>query len=84
MAKRGILPSMLGVHPEAASGEEDVSIDANKNENVAEEALSKIQRQLEAVQKRFPHSLESDILMANCCWEYMVQWNKDQEVGQEF
>uniref|UniRef100_A0A8C4HBC7 RAB3 GTPase activating protein subunit 2 (non-catalytic) n=1 Tax=Dicentrarchus labrax TaxID=13489 RepID=A0A8C4HBC7_DICLA len=28
---------------------------------------------------RFPHSLSPDLLFAHCCWEYVVQWNKDPE-----
>uniref|UniRef100_A0A669E1R3 RAB3 GTPase activating protein subunit 2 (non-catalytic) n=1 Tax=Oreochromis niloticus TaxID=8128 RepID=A0A669E1R3_ORENI len=30
--------------------------------------------------QRFPHSLSPDFLFAHCCWEYVVQWNKDPEV----
>lgn len=33
-----------------------------------------------AVSQRFPHSLSPDLLFAHCCWEYVVQWNKDPEV----
>uniref|UniRef100_A0AAX7UG25 RAB3 GTPase activating protein subunit 2 (non-catalytic) n=1 Tax=Astatotilapia calliptera TaxID=8154 RepID=A0AAX7UG25_ASTCA len=33
-----------------------------------------------AVCQRFPHSLSPDFLFAHCCWEYVVQWNKDPEV----
>ncbi|XP_054651379.1 rab3 GTPase-activating protein non-catalytic subunit isoform X2 [Dunckerocampus dactyliophorus] len=32
-----------------------------------------------AVCKRFPHSLCPNLLFAHCCWEYVVQWNKDPE-----
>ncbi|KAF4018301.1 hypothetical protein G4228_010376 [Cervus hanglu yarkandensis] len=32
--------------------------------------------------KQFPCSLELDVLHAHCCWEYVVQWNKDPEVGK--
>uniref|UniRef100_A0A8C9ZK16 RAB3 GTPase activating protein subunit 2 (non-catalytic) n=1 Tax=Sander lucioperca TaxID=283035 RepID=A0A8C9ZK16_SANLU len=35
---------------------------------------------LVAVCQRFPHSLSPDLLFAHCCWEYVVQWNKDSEV----
>uniref|UniRef100_A0A4W6C7F3 RAB3 GTPase activating protein subunit 2 (non-catalytic) n=1 Tax=Lates calcarifer TaxID=8187 RepID=A0A4W6C7F3_LATCA len=37
---------------------------------------------LVAVCQRFPHSLSPDLLFAHCCWEYVVQWNKDPEEGQ--
>uniref|UniRef100_A0A673CNK7 RAB3 GTPase activating protein subunit 2 (non-catalytic) n=1 Tax=Sphaeramia orbicularis TaxID=375764 RepID=A0A673CNK7_9TELE len=30
---------------------------------------------------RFPNSLSPDLLFAHCCWEYVVQWNKDPEEG---
>lgn len=33
-----------------------------------------------ALCQRFPHSLSPDFLFAHCCWEYVVQWNKDPEV----
>lgn len=33
-----------------------------------------------AVCQRFPHSLSPDMLFAHCCWEHVVQWNKDPEV----
>ncbi|XP_041927683.1 rab3 GTPase-activating protein non-catalytic subunit isoform X2 [Alosa sapidissima] len=32
--------------------------------------------------QRFPDSLSPDLLFAHCCWEYVVQWNKDPEVGK--
>nr|KAF6395562.1 RAB3 GTPase activating non-catalytic protein subunit 2 [Rousettus aegyptiacus] len=28
---------------------------------------------------QFPCSLEPDVLHAHCCWEYVVQWNRDPE-----
>uniref|UniRef100_A0A1A8DGZ5 RAB3 GTPase activating protein subunit 2 (Non-catalytic) n=1 Tax=Nothobranchius kadleci TaxID=1051664 RepID=A0A1A8DGZ5_NOTKA len=37
---------------------------------------------LVAVCQRFPHSLAPDLLFAHCCWEYVVQWNKDPEEAQ--
>uniref|UniRef100_A0A4W6CGE5 RAB3 GTPase activating protein subunit 2 (non-catalytic) n=1 Tax=Lates calcarifer TaxID=8187 RepID=A0A4W6CGE5_LATCA len=42
----------------------------------------KQQKLLVAVCQRFPHSLSPDLLFAHCCWEYVVQWNKDPEEGQ--
>ncbi|XP_008397864.1 rab3 GTPase-activating protein non-catalytic subunit isoform X1 [Poecilia reticulata] len=35
-----------------------------------------------AVCQRFPDSLSPDLLFAHCCWEYVVQWNKDPEEGR--
>lgn len=37
---------------------------------------------LVALCKRFPNSLSPDLLFAHCCWEYVVQWNKDPEEGR--
>uniref|UniRef100_A0A4W5MND5 RAB3 GTPase activating protein subunit 2 (non-catalytic) n=1 Tax=Hucho hucho TaxID=62062 RepID=A0A4W5MND5_9TELE len=37
---------------------------------------------LVSVCQRFPDSLSPDMLFAHCCWEYVVQWNKDPEVRQ--
>ncbi|KAG7460586.1 hypothetical protein MATL_G00200350 [Megalops atlanticus] len=31
---------------------------------------------------RFPESLSPDLLFSHCCWEYVVQWNKDPEEGR--
>uniref|UniRef100_A0A8D0WYR6 Rab3 GTPase-activating protein non-catalytic subunit n=1 Tax=Sus scrofa TaxID=9823 RepID=A0A8D0WYR6_PIG len=33
---------------------------------------------------QFPCSLELDVLHAHCCWEYVVQWNKDPEEARFF
>lgn len=35
---------------------------------------------LHSAYRQFPCSLELDVLYAHCCWEYVVQWNKDPEV----
>ncbi|XP_063039869.1 rab3 GTPase-activating protein non-catalytic subunit [Engraulis encrasicolus] len=42
----------------------------------------RIEELLLCVCQRFPDSLSPDLLFAHCCWEYMVQWNKDPEVGK--
>ncbi|XP_078212621.1 rab3 GTPase-activating protein non-catalytic subunit isoform X3 [Callithrix jacchus] len=34
--------------------------------------------------EQFPCSLELDVLHAHCCWEYVVQWNKDPEEARFF
>ncbi|XP_023586739.1 rab3 GTPase-activating protein non-catalytic subunit isoform X5 [Trichechus manatus latirostris] len=34
--------------------------------------------------QQFPCSLELDVLLAHCCWEYVVQWNKDPEEARFF
>ncbi|MBN3291964.1 RBGPR protein, partial [Polypterus senegalus] len=35
-----------------------------------------------SVCRQFPCSLDPDVLFAHCCWEYVVQWNKDPEEGR--
>uniref|UniRef100_A0A3B3ZRZ7 Uncharacterized protein n=1 Tax=Periophthalmus magnuspinnatus TaxID=409849 RepID=A0A3B3ZRZ7_9GOBI len=47
--------------------------------NLAPEQLMEL---LVALCKRFPNSLAPDLLFAHCCWEYVVQWNKDPEEGR--
>lgn len=37
---------------------------------------------LQLAYQQFPCSLELDVLHAHCCWEYVVQWNKDPEVKE--
>ncbi|KAM4771924.1 rab3 GTPase-activating protein non-catalytic subunit [Rhinophrynus dorsalis] len=32
--------------------------------------------------EHFPCSLSLDVVHAHCCWEYVVQWNKDPETAQ--
>uniref|UniRef100_A0A8C2XCZ3 RAB3 GTPase activating protein subunit 2 (non-catalytic) n=1 Tax=Cyclopterus lumpus TaxID=8103 RepID=A0A8C2XCZ3_CYCLU len=57
------------------------------NEQEEEESPEDTDRTAEllvAVCQRFPHSLSPDLLFAHCCWEYVVQWNKDPEEGRYF
>uniref|UniRef100_A0A3Q3D209 RAB3 GTPase activating protein subunit 2 (non-catalytic) n=1 Tax=Hippocampus comes TaxID=109280 RepID=A0A3Q3D209_HIPCM len=58
--------------------------------NLASEQLKEILQEskdkdeeevLMTVCKRFPHSLSPNLLFAHCCWEFVVQWNKDPEEG---
>uniref|UniRef100_A0A4W4GYG6 RAB3 GTPase activating protein subunit 2 (non-catalytic) n=1 Tax=Electrophorus electricus TaxID=8005 RepID=A0A4W4GYG6_ELEEL len=37
------------------------------------------EKSLMCVCERFPSSLSADMMWAHCCWEYVVQWNKDPE-----
>lgn len=46
-----------------------------------EKQEEKMAEMLTAVRQRFPNSLSPDLLFAHCCWEYVVQWNKDPEEG---
>ncbi|XP_072121177.1 rab3 GTPase-activating protein non-catalytic subunit isoform X1 [Mobula birostris] len=51
-------------------------------EKCRELGLEQILQFLQLTYERFPYSLESDVLHAHCCWEYVVQWNKDPEEGR--
>ncbi|POI34778.1 hypothetical protein CIB84_001470, partial [Bambusicola thoracicus] len=44
-----------------------------------DEELETILELLQLAYQQFPCSLEVDVLHAHCCWEYVVQWNKDPE-----
>lgn len=46
------------------------------------DGVEKLEELLACVCQRFPHSLTTDVLWAHCCWEYVVQWNKDPEMGR--
>uniref|UniRef100_A0A4W3KEE8 RAB3 GTPase activating protein subunit 2 (non-catalytic) n=1 Tax=Callorhinchus milii TaxID=7868 RepID=A0A4W3KEE8_CALMI len=63
--------------------EESIEVDNNifMNEKYKELGLERIVELLHLVYERYPCSLESDVLHAHCCWEYVVQWNKDPEEG---
>uniref|UniRef100_A0A7N6BAM3 RAB3 GTPase activating protein subunit 2 (non-catalytic) n=1 Tax=Anabas testudineus TaxID=64144 RepID=A0A7N6BAM3_ANATE len=61
--------------PEQSAGEE-------AQEEKSQEDRDRAADLLVAVCQRFPHSLTPDLLFAHCCWEYVVQWNKDPEEGQ--
>lgn len=54
-----------------------------RSQQIPEEknALHTLEELLACVCQRFPNSLSPDVLWAHCCWEYVVQWNKDPEVG---
>uniref|UniRef100_A0A7N9AW32 RAB3 GTPase activating protein subunit 2 (non-catalytic) n=1 Tax=Mastacembelus armatus TaxID=205130 RepID=A0A7N9AW32_9TELE len=57
----------------------DDKVEQQAGEGRKEEREKKL---LVAVCQRFPHSLSPDLLFAHCCWEYVVQWNKDPEEGR--
>ncbi|XP_043367671.1 rab3 GTPase-activating protein non-catalytic subunit isoform X3 [Dermochelys coriacea] len=63
------------------SREEPVEIDRNVSleKPGAESGMETILELLHLAYQQFPCSLELDILHTHCCWEYVVQWNKDPE-----
>ncbi|XP_069392246.1 rab3 GTPase-activating protein non-catalytic subunit isoform X2 [Paralichthys olivaceus] len=56
--------------------------EGNEKKEQSQEDTDRTAELLVAVWERFPHSLSPDLLFAHCCWEYVVQWNKDPEEGQ--
>ncbi|XP_053191076.1 rab3 GTPase-activating protein non-catalytic subunit [Scomber japonicus] len=63
--------------PEQTTGEE-----GKDEKEKSQEDTDRTAELLVAVCQRFPHSLSPDLLLAHCCWEYVVQWNKDPEEGR--
>ncbi|XP_067901173.1 rab3 GTPase-activating protein non-catalytic subunit isoform X2 [Heterodontus francisci] len=63
---------------ELMEGENNILI----SEKYKELGLERILELLQLAYERFPCSLELDVLHAHCCWEYVVQWNKDPEEGR--
>nr|XP_033498150.1 rab3 GTPase-activating protein non-catalytic subunit isoform X2 [Epinephelus lanceolatus] len=56
--------------------------EGKEQEEKSQEDTDRTAELLVAVCQRFPHSLSPDLLFAHCCWEYVVQWNKDPEEGR--
>ncbi|XP_045716107.1 rab3 GTPase-activating protein non-catalytic subunit [Phyllostomus hastatus] len=52
--------------------------------SAADVDLGAIPDLLRAAYEQFPCSLEPDTLHAHCCWECVVQWNKDPEEARFF
>ncbi|XP_056151672.1 rab3 GTPase-activating protein non-catalytic subunit isoform X2 [Lampris incognitus] len=63
---------------EEGGGEEE----EEKERNQEDTDPNRTAELLAAVCQRFPDSLSADLLFAHCCWEYVVQWNKDPEEGR--
>lgn len=82
--KQDLSPELL----KCANREKDVENPDEPREGIARSPpeVSEVETDLGAVPdllrlayKQFPCSLELDVLHAHCCWEYVVQWNKDPE-----
>ncbi|XP_061481152.1 rab3 GTPase-activating protein non-catalytic subunit isoform X2 [Rhineura floridana] len=72
----------LGRQREESENEEetsktDISFLADSTED--QKGVKTILELLHLAYQQFPCSLEMDVLHAHCCWEYVVQWNKDPE-----
>ncbi|XP_035850647.1 rab3 GTPase-activating protein non-catalytic subunit isoform X4 [Sander lucioperca] len=62
--------------------EQKAGEEGKEQDEKSQEDTDTIAELLVAVCQRFPHSLSPDLLFAHCCWEYVVQWNKDSEEGR--
>ncbi|XP_028421635.1 rab3 GTPase-activating protein non-catalytic subunit isoform X2 [Perca flavescens] len=62
--------------------EQKAGKEGKEQDEKSQEDTDTIAELLMAVCQRFPHSLSPDLLFAHCCWEYVVQWNKDSEEGR--
>ncbi|KAM8736631.1 rab3 GTPase-activating protein non-catalytic subunit isoform 1-T1 [Acanthopagrus schlegelii] len=62
--------------------EQKAGDEVKEHEGKSQEGTDRTAELLVAVCQRFPHSLSPDLLFAHCCWEYVVQWNKDPEEGR--
>ncbi|NXY81283.1 RBGPR protein, partial [Alcedo cyanopectus] len=81
--KQGFSPLVLNLahhRNSAESTEESAQVHALfLQEPEADAGLETILELLQLAYQQFPCSLEVDVLHAHCCWEYVVQWNKDPE-----
>ncbi|GCC23475.1 hypothetical protein chiPu_0001871 [Chiloscyllium punctatum] len=79
-----LVPSILkqARQPKRLENAEELVEEENRvpvSEKYKELDLERILELLRLAYERFPCSLESDALHAHCCWEYVVQWNKNPE-----
>lgn len=81
-----LLKAALGKRGVAESQEEEEGEEGSSSEQPETEGegrgFQRAAELLRAVCQRFPCSLDPDLLFAHCCWEYVVQWNKDPEEGR--
>ncbi|KAJ8274972.1 hypothetical protein COCON_G00095970 [Conger conger] len=63
-------------------GEEERTAEQPPEEKGEKGDFQRAAELLVSVRQRFPESLSPDLLFSHCCWEYVVQWNKDPEEGR--
>ncbi|KAJ7988941.1 hypothetical protein DPEC_G00314410 [Dallia pectoralis] len=79
----GQLKDMLQWRGEADTTEQPLQTVQGEGEKSQKDAdFDRAAELLVSVCQRFPDSLCPDLLFAHCCWEYVVQWNKDPEEGR--
>ncbi|NXU50100.1 RBGPR protein, partial [Turnix velox] len=82
--KQGISPLVLNLAQNKTNMDNtEESVEKHTNtfleESKANPDLETTIELLQLAYQQFPCSLEVDVLNAHCCWEYVVQWNKDPE-----
>ncbi|XP_035225803.1 rab3 GTPase-activating protein non-catalytic subunit-like [Stegodyphus dumicola] len=76
----------VGLEPEvlssflSAEDTDDVSVPQKFLDDKSDSrSLNIVKGLLNDVRKKFPHSLNHDALLANCCWEHLMQWSKNKD-----
>ncbi|XP_061699149.1 rab3 GTPase-activating protein non-catalytic subunit [Syngnathoides biaculeatus] len=82
--RHNLIPEQLkAILQKSEDKDEDKTLGEKAGEDVkvlkSQEKSAETADMLATVCKRFPHSLSPNLLFAHCCWEYVVQWNKDPE-----
>ncbi|XP_067098778.1 rab3 GTPase-activating protein non-catalytic subunit [Osmerus mordax] len=80
--RQGLAPELLRNRLQKRGRCEVTERPGEGQEKGQEAELGRAAELLVSVCQRFPDSLCPDLLFAHCCWEYVVQWNKDPEEGQ--
>jgi hypothetical protein len=82
-----ITPDILNTLIEESNANESKDLDIENTITMGEEAIEcenidikTMTELLGHVRRCFPNCLESDVLLVNCCWELLVQWNKDPSI----
>ncbi|KAM4693170.1 rab3 GTPase-activating protein non-catalytic subunit [Discoglossus pictus] len=85
--KQDINPDLLKLAKEKEESEKteapaETSMAVMVHDSESEITSGEIPELLNLTYQHFPCSLDLDVLHAHCCWEYIVQWNKDPEEAQ--
>ncbi|KAJ8367335.1 hypothetical protein AAFF_G00320840 [Aldrovandia affinis] len=84
----GLLKEVLqrraeGERQEQPAGQGERTVEQPPEEKSEEEDdFQRAAELLVSVRQRFPESLCADLLFSHCCWEYVVQWNREPEEGR--
>ncbi|XP_064622253.1 rab3 GTPase-activating protein non-catalytic subunit-like isoform X3 [Lineus longissimus] len=86
--RSGVRPTVLFEEPQRqtsfTSEEESMEVGEEASGSAEQENEISVKGLIKTLRLRLPKSLEQDILMANCSWEYIAEWNRDPEVVDNF